>query len=317
MTYADHEPDPWSNGQGENDLDESGDEDPEAQDAYFVEPEDDILQMYLNEIGGKRLLTRQEEQILACRARDGDATARRLMIEHNLRFVVSMAKRYVHRGLDFLDLIEEGNLGLMHALEKFDPALGFRFTTYAHWWIRQSIERAIMNGGRTIRLPIHMLKEVSICTRALRHLERETFDGRAPTAIEVARFLGKPVEEVRKILALGESFAVLESLDSPLSRDADISITEALPDDRRPLVEDVVHSAEVSAHMITWLHGLSRRQRFVIERRFGLNGHTPCTLDQVARKLKITRERARQIQRKALQTLRTLLSQEDADALIA
>ncbi|MDA8384229.1 MAG: sigma-70 family RNA polymerase sigma factor [Betaproteobacteria bacterium] len=317
MTYADHEQDPVPDWNMEDALDERMDDCPGAQRAYFVEPEDDLIQMYLNDIGAKRLLTPQEEQRLACRAREGDAAARCLMIEHNLRFVVSIAKRYVNRGLDFLDLIEEGNLGLMHALDKFDPGLGFRFTTYAHWWIRQRIEHAVMTCGRTIRLPIHMLREVNLCIRALHHLESGTVDGRAPTAVEVARFLDRPAEEVRKILALSDSLTFLESLDAPLSRDADLTIAEALPDEQRPSTEDAVHCAEVGAHLATWLQGLSRRHRFVIERRFGLNGYGPCTLDQVARRLKITRERVRQLQQEALQALRALLSEEDADALIA
>ncbi|MDA8094670.1 MAG: sigma-70 family RNA polymerase sigma factor [Betaproteobacteria bacterium] len=317
MEYAAEELDHASDCEIEEPVDEKAGEDPDEQEGYFVEPDNDIIQMYLNEVGRKRLLTPQEEHALACRAWAGDACARAQMIEHNLRFVVSVAKRYVNRGLDLLDLVQEGNLGLMHALEKFDPTLGFRFTTYAQWWIRQSIERAVMNCGRTIRLPIHMLKEVNVCIRALRHLEKDTHNGRAPTALDVARFLDKPVEEVRRKLWLFESLTFLESLDSPISRDTNISVADAVPDDDHPSTEDVIHSAEVSTHIVTWLESLPRRHRVVIERRFGLNGHGPCTLEQVARKLKITRERVRQIQEEALQRLPPLLSREDAEGLVA
>ncbi|MDA8381491.1 MAG: sigma-70 family RNA polymerase sigma factor [Betaproteobacteria bacterium] len=311
---AQHQSSDWET---EEQIDEKADDKGDEQDGYFVEPDNDIIQMYLNEVGRKRLLTPQEEHALACRAWSGDDYARAQMIEHNLRFVVSVAKKYVNRGLDLLDLVQEGNLGLMHALEKFDPTLGFRFTTYAQWWIRQSIERAVMNCGRTIRLPIHMLKEVNICIRALRHLERDMQSGRAPTPLDVARFLDKPVDEVRRMLWLFESLTFLESLDSPISRDTNISVADAVPDDERPSTEDLIHSAEVSAHIVSWLESLPRRHRVVIERRFGLNGHSPCTLEQVARKLKITRERVRQIQEEALQRLPPLLTREDAEGLTA
>ncbi len=282
--------------------------------AYFVEPEADITQMYLNEIGHQRLLTPKEEHALACRAQEGDQEARQAMIEHNLRFVVSVAKKYVNRGLDLLDLIEEGNLGLMHALDKFDPQRGFRFTTYASWWVRQSIERAIMNCGRTIRLPVHIIKELNLSLRAQRHLEREAHDGRDPTAEDVAQLLGKPAEEVRRILWLSQSIA---SLDAPITPDSSVTIAEAVPDEDRAPVEEVIQSAEVSAHIARWLDGLSKRQRWIIERRFGLNGHPPCTLEQLAQRLKLTRERVRQLQEEALGALRAQLGTQDVEGFIA
>jgi len=162
----------------------------------------DVTQIYLNEIGQSPLLTPAEELEYARANRDGDFEARQKMIEHNLRLVVSIAKHYLNRGLTLADLIEEGNLGLIHALEKFDPERGFRFTTYATWWIRQSIERAIMNQSRTIRLPAHVVKELNIVLRAMRHLETHGMlgQGRDPTMDDVAHLLGKPVEQVRKVL---------------------------------------------------------------------------------------------------------------------
>ncbi|MDA8093638.1 MAG: RNA polymerase sigma factor RpoS, partial [Betaproteobacteria bacterium] len=274
----------------------------------------DITQMYLNEIGHQRLLTPKEEHALACRAKEGDQQARQAMIEHNLRFVVSVAKKYVNRGLDLLDLIEEGNLGLMHALDKFDPQRGFRFTTYASWWVRQSIERAIMNCGRTIRLPVHVIKELNLSLRAQRHLEREAHDGRDPTAEDVAQLLGKPAEEVRRILWLSQSITSLDALVNP---DSSVTIADAVLDEDHVPVEEAIQSTEVSAHIARWLDGLSERQRWIIERRFGLNGHSPCTLEQLAKRVKLTRERVRQLQEEALTALRAQLGTEDVDGFMA
>ena len=158
----------------------------------------DVTQIYLNDIGHNALLSADEEKALCRRVVQGDFAARQRMIEHNLRLVVNIAKHYINRGLPLLDLIEEGNIGLMHALEKFDPERGFRFSTYATWWIRQSIERAIMNQSRTIRLPVHVIKELNVCLRAQRHLEMQA--GREPTLEEISHLVDKPVEEVRRIL---------------------------------------------------------------------------------------------------------------------
>ena len=171
----------------------------------------DVTQIYLNDIGHNALLSAEEEKALCRRVVQGDFAARQRMIEHNLRLVVNIAKHYINRGLALLDLIEEGNIGLMHALEKFDPERGFRFSTYATWWIRQSIERAIMNQSRTIRLPVHVIKELNVCLRAQRHLEMQA--GREPSLEEVAHLVDKPVDEVRRILNLNERMA---SLDAPL-----------------------------------------------------------------------------------------------------
>ncbi len=262
----------------------------------------DVTQIYLNDIGHNALLTPDQERELARRVVLGDFEARQKMIEHNLRLVVNIAKHYINRGMALLDLIEEGNIGLMHALEKFDPERGFRFSTYATWWIRQSIERAIMNQSRTIRLPVHVIKELNVYLRAQRHLEAQM--GREPTAEDVAHLLGKSVDDVRRILNLNERMA---SLDAPLDIDPMLSIGESIPDEQQEGPEAVFHNAEVERYVREWLGQLNDKQRMVIERRYGLNGYDVCTLEDLAESLSLTRERVRQIQIEALEGLRRLL----------
>jgi RNA polymerase nonessential primary-like sigma factor len=266
----------------------------------------DVTQIYLNEIGQSPLLSPAEELACARATRAGDFESRQKMIEHNLRLVVSIAKHYLNRGLTLADLIEEGNLGLIHALEKFDPERGFRFTTYATWWIRQSIERAIMNQSRTIRLPAHVVKELNIVLRALRHLETHGMVGenRDPTLDDVAHLLGKPVEQVRKVLGYNEH---VTSLDAPIDAEQGLSVGDQLTDEDAPSPELVLHNSEIEGWIRQWLDELSDRQRRVIERRYGLNGAEVATLEALAGELGVTRERVRQIQAEALDKLRARL----------
>ena len=269
---------------------------------FLADLQADVTQIYLNEIGQNALLTPDEERRLSRLMKQGDFESRQRMIECNLRLVVNIAKHYVNRGMALLDLIEEGNLGLIHALEKFDPERGFRFSTYATWWIRQNIERAIMNQSRTIRLPVHIIKELNIYLRAQRHLESHgTPDA---TVEDIAHLVDCEVEEVRYIMGLNERNA---SLDAPLDIDPNLSIGEAIPDEQGALPETVLQRAEVEKYVHEWLNQLTAKQRSVIERRFGINGHDISTLEQVAEAHGITRERVRQIQMEALQSLRKIL----------
>ena len=270
--------------------------------AILNEPQVDVTQLYFNEIGQSPLLTATEEVALARRVKLGDFAARQTMIERNLRLVVNIAKHYANRGLTLLDLVEEGNLGLIHALEKFDPERGFRFSTYATWWIRQNIERAIMNQSRTIRLPVHIIKELNIYLRAKRHLETHgvadaTFD-------DIAALTGHSVDDVRRIMLLNEGVA---SLDAPLEIDPSLSLGEGLADDNAALPEDALQLEEIGQYVHEWIRQLNDKQRWVIERRFGLNGQEPCTLEDLALELHVTRERVRQIQMESLRVLRQLL----------
>jgi RNA polymerase nonessential primary-like sigma factor len=262
----------------------------------------DVTQIYLNEIGREELLTQVQERELAVRMRGGEFEARQILIERNLRLVVNIAKHYLNRGLTLLDLVEEGNLGLMHALEKFDPERGFRFSTYATWWIRQNIERAIMNQSRTIRLPVHVIKELNVYLRAQRHLEMHGCPEAGPE--EIAHLTSRPVEEVRRVLALNDRVA---SLDAPLDIDPSLSIGEAIADENSEMPEEMLATAEIEHYVHEWLTELPEKHRWVIERRFGLNNQEIATLEELAEVLKVTRERVRQIQLEALQTLRKML----------
>ncbi|MEI7612566.1 MAG: RNA polymerase sigma factor RpoS [Betaproteobacteria bacterium] len=267
-----------------------------------VELLNDVTQHYLNEIGAKPLFSPQEEYDWACRAQRGEFDARQKMIEHNLRLVVNIAKHYLNRGIPLLDLIEEGNLGLIHAIEKFDPERGFRFSTYATWWIRQSIERAIMNQSRTIRLPVHVVKEINMILRAVRHLEAA--NGRDIHLEQIAHLIDRPVADVRRAMALNEHIA---SLDAPLEIDPNHTIADAIPDDNALDPESLLQSREVGNLVSQWVEQLPEKQRRVLERRYGLGGADICTLEEIAADLELTRERVRQIQIEALDQLRRVI----------
>lgn len=267
-----------------------------------IELLNDVTQHYLNEIGAKPLFSPKEEFDWACRAKAGEFLARQKMIEHNLRLVVNIAKHYLNRGIPLLDLIEEGNLGLIHAIEKFDPDRGFRFSTYATWWIRQSIERAIMNQSRTIRLPVHVVKEINVVLRAYRHLEMS--GGKDVKLEQVAHLIDRSLEDVRKALELNEHIA---SLDAPLEIDPNHTIADALPDDNAIDPENLLQSTEIGDLVSRWVDQLPEKQRRVLERRYGLGGAEISTLEDVAADLNLTRERVRQIQIEAIDQLRRVI----------
>ncbi|UHD15313.1 RNA polymerase sigma factor RpoS [Thiocapsa bogorovii] len=265
----------------------------------------DATRLYLNEIGESKLLTAEEEISLARAAQSGDNAARQRMIVCNLRLVVKIARRYLNRGLPLLDLIEEGNLGLIRAVEKFDPERGFRFSTYATWWIRQTIERAIMNQTRTVRLPIHVVKEINIYLKAARKLSQRL--DHEPTTEDIAVLLDKPIGEVKRMLGLNERIA---SVDTPYSKDADKPLVDMLQDEAADDPADRIQDNDIQANLEHWLGKLNAKQREVVERRFGLHGYENSTLENVAQELGVTRERVRQIQMDALRRLRDILEKE-------
>jgi RNA polymerase nonessential primary-like sigma factor len=272
----------------------------EKRDTYYSHA--DATRIYLKEIGFSPLLSAEEEVFFARKAQKGDGKARKRMIESNLRLVVKIARRYMNRGLSLLDLIEEGNLGLIRAVEKFDPERGFRFSTYATWWIRQTIERGIMNQTRTIRLPVHVLKEINIYQRAARYLSQKL--DHEPSPEEVANLLDKPVEDVKGMLGLNERVA---SVDAPLDDDPDRSLLDAIADERTPDPEKVLQRDDLQQLIQQWLNELNDKQREVVERRFGLNHREISTLEEVGADIGVTRERVRQIQVEALKRLRVIL----------
>ncbi len=265
----------------------------------------DATRIYLSEIGFSPLLTAEEEVYFARKALNGDEDARRRMIESNLRLVVKIARRYMNRGLALLDLIEEGNLGLIRAVEKFDPERGFRFSTYATWWIRQTIERALMNQTRTVRLPIHVVKEINIYLRAARKLAQSL--DREPNPEDVAQLLDRPLEEVKRMLGLNERVA---SVDVPTGHDTDKSLLDTIPDEQNTDPSLLLQNTDVQKHIDTWLSQLSDKQCAVVERRFGLHGREVATLEEIGNELGVTRERVRQIQIEAIKRLRQILDRE-------
>ena len=278
---------------------------PAEPEPQFGEDQLDATRIYLSEIGYSPLLTAEEEVYYARRALQGDEAARRRMIESNLRLVVKIARKYVNRGLPLLDLIEEGNLGLIHAVEKFDPERGFRFSTYATWWIRQTIERGIMNQTRTIRLPIHVIKELNLYLRAARKLSQSL--DRTPSPEEIAGMLDKPLADVKRLLGLNEHIA---SVDTPIGKDGDRMLLDAIPDENNTDPSNILQDSDLQTIVGRWLARLNEKQREVVELRFGLNGHDKGTLEEVGEAIGVTRERVRQIQMDALKRLRQLLQSE-------
>lgn len=265
----------------------------------------DATRLYLNEIGFSPLLTAEEEIYYSRKLLQGDESAKKRMIESNLRLVVKIARRYMNRGLALLDLIEEGNLGLIRAVEKFDPERGFRFSTYATWWIRQTIERGLMNQTRTVRLPIHVVKEINIYLRAARKLS-QTLD-REPTPQDVADMLDQPIDDVKRMLGLYERET---SVDSPSPYDPDKSLLDTLPDEHNLDPSLLLQNDVVKEHIDTWLNQLTEKQCAVVEHRFGLHGREVATLEEIGNELGVTRERVRQIQIEAIKRLRQILIRE-------
>ena len=283
---------------------EDSDGEPKAE-ATPVAAQLDATRLYLSEIGYSPLLTAEEEVYYGRLALRGDESARRRMIESNLRLVVKIARKYLNRGLPLLDLIEEGNLGLIHAVEKFDPERGFRFSTYATWWIRQTIERAIMNQTRTIRLPIHVIKELNLYLRAARKLAHSL--DRDATAEEIAAEMDKSPEDVKRLLGLNER---VTSVDTPISRDGERLLLDAIPDENNTDPSRLLQDADMQTIIEKWLGRLNEKQRQVVEQRFGLNGQEKGTLEDVGNAIGVTRERVRQIQMDALKRLRQILEAE-------
>lgn len=288
---------------------------PEKPDIFAVDEQEqqknlDATQLYLNEIGFSPLLSAEEEVFFARKALKGEEAARKRMIESNLRLVVKISRRYVNRGLALLDLIEEGNLGLIRAVEKFDPERGFRFSTYATWWIRQTIERAIMNQTRTIRLPIHVVKELNVYLRAARELSQKL--DHEPSPEEIANLLDKPVEDVERMLGLNER---VTSMDTPIGPSSDKTLVDTVADTHVCDPIALLQDSDLSENLDNWLDELSEKQREVVARRFGLRGHESSTLEEVGREIGLTRERVRQIQVEALRRLRDILEKQGLNSV--
>ncbi len=270
-----------------------------------TDPAPDSTQLYLSEIGYKPLLTAEQEVKYSRAARLGNESGRNRMVEGNLRLVVRIASRYRWRGLSFLDLIEEGNLGLIHAVEKFDPERGFRFSTYATWWIRQNIERGLMNQARMIRLPVHVAKELNVIKRAERELSAIKY--RKPSVEEIAERTGRSPDKVEWVMALN---AGVYSIDAPVSEKVDAPLLNILPEKTEPEPGNCLGRKLLRERMSAWLRELTPKQRDVLLRRFGLEGHDCDTLERVGREVGLTRERTRQVQLEALTKLKRIVTRD-------
>ena len=260
---------------------------------------DDPVRMYLKEIGKVPLLTADEEIELAKRMEQGDEEAKKRLSEANLRLVVSIAKRYVGRGMLFLDLIQEGNLGLIKAVEKFDYRKGYKFSTYATWWLRQAITRAIADQARTIRIPVHMVETINKLIRVSRQLLQEY--GREPQPEEIAEVMGIPEDKVREIIKIAQEPV---SLETPIGEEEDSHLGDFIPDDDAPAPADAAAFTLLKEQLMNVLSTLTPREEMVLKLRFGLEDGRARTLEEVGREFKVTRERIRQIEAKALRKLR-------------
>jgi len=265
------------------------------------------LQLYLREINRAKLLTPEQEQTLSRRLRKGDMRARDKMIRSNLRLVVNIAKNYCNRGLLFLDLIEEGNLGLLRAVEKFDPTMGCRFSTYASWWIRQAIKRSLMNSSKPIEIPAYMVEMIGKWRRATQRLEGEL--GRLPSIKETAKALGLPVKKTAVVAQVARAFS------SPVRQaGADgMPLSEMLPDERAKDPAEAIfdnHRAEIVSEL---LNSIAERAANILRMRFGLDGNDPMTLKEIGQKIGLTRERVRQIERDALQRISEAIARKEGD----
>lgn len=273
--------------------------------AVSNKPTQDVVNLYLKDIEANPLLSAQEEVYYGRLVKKGDDAARKKMITCNLRLVVKISRRYLGRGLSLLDLIEEGNLGLIHAVEKFDPEKGFRFSTYATWWIRQNIERGLMNQSRTIRLPIHINKALNGCLKKRAQLGQKL--GFEPSLQQLATELGKSEDEVQQLLRHTEHTT---SLDYTFGEGNDSSMMDFVSADTVKRPDEETMNKDICAAIETWLGQLDTKQQAVLVRRFGLHGHDHSTLEEVGEELHITRERVRQIQLDALKRLRRILEME-------
>lgn len=316
LSQKENLPNPFENNSQENflaeedisSIDENAEDELEEIDLHHeqihrhLEASGDATTAYLQEIGFTHLLTAEEEIALAHRIAQGDEAARQEMIESNLRLVVKIARHYTNRGLPILDLIEEGNMGLMRAVEKFDPDKGFRFSTYATWWIRQSIERGLMSQTRTIRLPIHIVKALNVYLRAGKALmQRLNHD---PSPEEIAHLLDRPVEEVKQMLSLNEHTT---SVDVSVGGESDKPLIDTIGDAPEKDPAQILIDENLQQHIEEWLDELPQNQREVLTRRFGLRGYEQATLEEVGQQIGLTRERVRQIQVEALKALRKIL----------